>query len=300
MYLAEERGASVKRREYLSGAGLLSTVALAGCSSSDGVDVSVETSADGGADTAGSAPYEHPGTLEQSFTTNGDYPSDGDPADGYPPAFPDPPAAPDVDEDALETISVNDESVRLLPIETARAWYLRSDARFVDARGERQYTRSHLYGSVLSPAQQGSIGGGIPEWGTDERIVTYCGCPHHLSSVRAAGLQKAGYENVYVIDEGFIEWSDQEYPMAGTAFGDETASSLSEWELTGEVAADHAGAYAWATADRQYEAAPIGDGGTFSIHLRFADVGAGTPIEVSTPAFTRTAPLGELAEGTIR
>jgi rhodanese-related sulfurtransferase len=281
------------RREFLAAAGAASTVAVAGCSSAGSDSDPTEGTASG-------APFEHPGTIEETMVANGDYPDDGDPADGRPPAFPDPPESPGVDPDALETISVNDESVRLLPIEDARAWFLRAEARFVDARGLDQYVRSHLYGSVLSPAQQGSTGGGIDGWPTDVRIVAYCGCPHHLSSLRAAGLQKAGYENVYVIDEGFREWSDQGYPMAGTAFGEADDAALSEWRIDGEVAAEYAGEYAWASVDRQYEAAPIGDDGRFSIHLRFAGVDADTEVRVSTPAFTRTRPLGELAESTVR
>ena len=286
----------MNRREYLAALGAASTTLLAGCASDPG---GVDTAVDGGTP-SGDAPFEHPGTLEETFVANGDYPEDEDPADGYPPAFPDPPESPNVDPDALETLSVNGETVKLLPIDAARAWYLRAEARFVDARGERQYTRSHLYGSVLSPAQQNSVGGGIEGWDTDERVVAYCGCPHHLSSLRAAGLQKAGFEDVYVIDEGFVEWSDQSYPMAGTRFGDGGSAELSEWQIDGEVDSKHAGEYAWATVDRQYEAAPIGDDGGFSIHLRFSDVDADTPVRVSTPAFTRTRPLGDLAGGTVR
>ncbi|QKY19498.1 rhodanese-like domain-containing protein [Halolamina sp. CBA1230] len=275
------------RREYLAALGTASTVAVAGCSS-------------GGGSSGGDAPFEHPGTIDETMVANGDYPDDDDPADGLPPEFQNPPESPGVDPDALETISVNDETVQLLPIEDARAWFLRSEARFVDARGLDQYTRSHLYGSVLSPAQQGSTGGGIEGWPTDGRIVAYCGCPHHLSSLRAAGLQKAGYESVYVIDEGFREWSDQGYPMAGTAFGEGDDAELSEWRIDGEIAADYAGEYAWATVGRQYEAAPIGDDGRFSLHLYFAGVDADTDVRVSTPAFTRTRPLGEVGEGPLR
>ena len=277
----------MNRREYLAALGAASTAAVAGCTSDGGTS-------------SGDAPFEHPGTLDETFVANGDYPDDDDPADGYPPSFPDPPAVPEVDDDALETISVNDETVKLLPIDDAVAWFRRADARFVDARGLDQYTRSHLYGSVLSPAQQGSSGGGIDGWATDDRVVAYCGCPHHLSSVRAAGLQKAGFENVYVIDEGFYEWSDRAYPMAGRTFADGTAADVSEWLIDGEIDPTYAGSYAWAAGGRQYEAAPIGDDGRFSIHLRFSDVDAKTPVEITTPAFTRTDPLGELADGTVQ
>lgn len=278
------------RRSLLSAIGVAAATTLAGCSSEGGT----------GTQTPGNAPYEHPGTLDETFVSNGDYPADEDPGDGYPPEFPDPPSAPDVDDDALETLTVNEETVKLVSIDAARAWYLRSEARFVDARGLTQYNRSHLYGSVLSTAQQDSDGGGIDGWPTDERIVTYCGCPHHLSSLRAAGLSKSGYGNVYVIDEGFGEWSDQGYPMAGTTFGDQTSNSVSEWQLDGDTDPSHQGEYAWASMGRQYEAAPIGDDGSFSIQLKFSDVTERSPVQVSTPEYTLTRPLGELASTTIR
>ncbi|MFC6737676.1 hypothetical protein ACFQEQ_15640, partial [Halolamina salina] len=62
------------RREFLAALGAASTVAAAGCSS-DG----------------SGAPFEHPGTIDETMVANGDYPDDGDPADGLPPEFPDPP-----------------------------------------------------------------------------------------------------------------------------------------------------------------------------------------------------------------
>ena len=308
----------MKRRVFLSTVGLGTVSGLAGCSSSpesqEESDGSPGTDADGPTSTAtdandspdgtedvplGPAPFEHPGTLDTTFVANGDYPTDETPADGFPPAFPDPPSRPDVDESAFATKGVNGESVTLVPIDVAVAWYRRAEARVVDARGLRQYERSHVYGSVLSTAQQESDGGGIEGWGTEDRILTYCGCPHHLSSLRAAGLQKAGYEHVYAIDEGFGEWSDRGYPMAGTAFGTETQGSVSEWTIEGAVDDHYAGEYAWAQADRQYEAAPIGSDGGFTLHLKFADVTSDTAVQVSTPAFTVTRPLGELASGVV-
>jgi len=247
----------------------------------------------------GSAPFYHAGTVEESFAANVEYPTDEDPADGVPPTASDPPAAPDADPSSFETLDVNGESVPLVPIDVAEQWYRRADARFVDARGLDQYTRSHVYGAVCSPAQRGSSGGGIDGWPTGDRIVTYCGCPHHLSSLRAAGLQKAGYAEVYAIDEGFFEWSDRGYPMAGTTFRSESRADVASWTIEGAVDPGHAGAYAWASADRQYEAAPIDDTGAFSLTLHFADVTAETPIEVSTPEFAVRRPLGELAAGPI-
>jgi rhodanese-related sulfurtransferase len=233
------------------------------------------------------------------MAANGDYPADEDPADGYPPVFSDPPESPNADPSTFETITTNGETIRLVPIDVAVAWYERGEARFADARGLYQYEYSHVYGSVLSPAQKKSDGGAIPDWPREDRVVTYCGCPHHLSSLRAAGLQKAGYEEVYAIDEGFGVWSERGYPMAGNTFATGTESSISEWTIEGTVDSQYAGEYAWASADRQYEAAPIDADGGFSLHLKFADVSSETDVQVSTPAFSVTKPLGELASGVV-
>jgi rhodanese-related sulfurtransferase len=280
----------VKRRTFLAASGLAAASSVAGCSGSSG---------SGGESSGGSAPFEHPGTLDGTFATNGEFPPDDDPADGRPPAFPDPPAAPDVDESSFETLSVNGESVKLAPIDIVGAWYRRAEARFVDARGLSQYERSHVYGGVLSTAQKNSAGGGIEGWSTDDRVVTYCGCPHHLSSIRAAGLQKAGFSRVYAIDEGFGAWSDRSYPMSGTAFATGTASAVSTWVVRGRLDDRHAGEYVWASAARQYEAAPVRDDGRFTLRLAFADVTEATPVRVSAPGFSTTRPLGELASAGI-
>jgi len=246
-----------------------------------------------------SAAVEHPGTLDATFAANGDYPSDGDPGDGRPPAFANPPASPNADPSTFDSLSVNGETVRLAPIDVVERWYRRGEARFVDARGLGQYEKSHIYGAVSSSAEQGSSGGAIDPWPSDARIVTYCGCPHHLSSMRAAGLQKGDHTNVYALDEGYVEWSDRGYPMAGTAFTGGGNADLREWIIEGRIDARYTGQYAWARTDGSQEAAPIGDDGAFTIHVRFPDVTGETPVQLSTPAFTVTRALGDLASGTV-
>lgn len=284
----------MRRRTLLALAGTGVAAALAGCTGQDGTP----TDGDGTA-RAGSAPFEHPGTMDATFATNGDYPPDEAPGDGYPPAFDDAPPSPDADPSSFETLSVNGETVRLAPIDVVRAWYRRREARFVDARGPGQYERAHVYGAVLSTAQQESAGGGIEAWPTGDRAVTYCGCPHHLSSVRAAGLQKAGFSRVFALDDGFGEWANRGYPMDGTQFAQATRQDVSEWTLRGTVPARYAGEYAWAAAGRQYEAAPIRGDGSFTLRLRFADVTGESLVRVATPAYAVERPLAELAAGPI-
>jgi len=242
------------------------------------------------------APFEHPGTMETTFAANGGFPADDDPADGRPPAFPDPPASPDADPSTFGTLSVNGERVRLAPIDVVESWYRRGEARFVDARGLEQYRRGHVYGAVLSTATRESTGGPIEGWNADDRVVTYCACPHHLSSLRAAGLQRAGFERVYAIDEGFGVWADRGYPMAGTAFTEGQQVDIREWELSGRVDSRYAGEYVRASVDRQYEAAPIRSDGSYELHLRFAGVTDETPVRVETPAGAVETPLGKLGK----
>jgi rhodanese-related sulfurtransferase len=289
----------VRRRETLAGLGAGLTGILAGCSGRSGkpdeetyTPSETASPTDGGRTPSTEAPFEHLGTLDGTFVVNGDFPADGDPGDGFPPEFPNPPPKPDVDESSFETLDVNGEAVTLTPIDVIEVWYRRAEARFVDARGLGQYRRSHIYGSVLSTAQRGSTGGGIEEWPKDDRIVTFCGCPHHLSSIRAAGLQKAGFSEVYVIDEGFGVWAERGYPMSGLR--STTQSDISERVIEGELDARYAGEYVWAAVDRQYEAAPIQEDGRFTLVLKFSGVTDETPVRVSTPTYTVTRPLGEL------
>lgn len=291
----------MRRRNFLTAVGAGALGGLAGClgDSRDGASSDPTTDEPTTEVPSGEAPFEHPGTLDETFATNGEFPPDEDPADGRPPAFSDQPEAPDVDVSSFETTEANGETVRLAPVEVVEAWYRRGEARIVDARGLSQYTRAHVYGAVFSAAQRGSTGGAIEGWPTDERVVTYCNCPHHLSSVRAAGLQKAGFEEVYAIDEGFARedgWADHGYPMAGREFREGTRESVSTWSIAGTVDPSLAGEYVWAAAGNQYEAAPVREDGSYELVAHFAGVDATTPVDLATPEETVRRPLGEVGK----
>lgn len=296
----------MKRRDVLVAAA--AGVAGAGCSARPGGDGSptptrtpAETAEREEDASTQPAPFAHAGTLDGPIATNGDYPADPDPADGFPPAFPDPPDAPDVDESSFEAREVNGETVPLAPIDVVERWYRRSDARFVDARALPQYEASHVYGSVMSTARLESSGGAIEDWPSDERVVTFCGCPHHLALLRGAGLRKAGHARVYALDEGYGEWSIRDYPMAGTRFaeGEETAdpegTAAPAWTIAGRVDPGHAGEYVLASVDRRVEAAPIRSDGRFTLTVRVPGATEGTPVRLTTPEGTVTRALGDLA-----
>ncbi len=266
----------MNRRAFLAASATGSLAAVSGCLGLFG--------------SSSSAPVNHVGNLDSEFHANTSLPADDDPADGYPPAHGDP-GERSVDPSSFPTTTTNGETIRLAPIEVARYWHQRGDARFVDARALEYYEQAHIYGAVNSPAQRGSQGGGISGWASDDRIVCYCGCPHHLSSIRASALQSAGFSNVFVIDEGFVPWRDNGYAMRGTNF-----TAPQEALIEGEVDPAHAGEYAWATHEPsgQAEAAPIADDGSFAVHFKFYDLTDAAPIHVQTPAFDVTRPLGDL------
>jgi rhodanese-related sulfurtransferase len=89
----------------------------------------------------------------------------------------------------------------------------------LDVRGDTSYKESHIKGAIQAPLPiTEDIVKNVPKFAT---IVTYCGCPHHLSSIGAEQLTNLGYRNVSVLDEGFWYWKDHKYPL-------ETAKTVSE------------------------------------------------------------------------
>lgn len=198
----------------------------------------------------------------------------------------------------FDTLVQDGTEVPLVPIDVAYDWYQQDSARFADARGSFSYQRAHVQGAVLSPAPDGQgENDPVEAWPTDTRIVTYCACPHHLSSMRAASLIQGGYGSVYALDEGFGEWAAREYPMAGNRI----QTQLAEYVVAGRTDPADAGDDAWARHEPtgQREATRIGADGRYELVLPFADVTADAPITVETPSYTLTASLGELTSGRV-
>ncbi|WP_440766457.1 rhodanese-like domain-containing protein [Natronorubrum sp. DTA7] len=167
-----------------------------------------------------------------------------------------------------ETQSYEGTAVPLAPIDDVIEWYENDEAEFVDARGRDQYDEVRIAGAVFSPAPDGVDDDPTEEWSTDTRIVTYCGCPHHLSVMRGATLIDAGYEHTYAIDEGLQEWYDRQYPMEGSSVDVERQS----YRISGTTDPEYRGQMALLEqldADRA-EAAPIDDDGSYTLQLHYA------------------------------
>jgi rhodanese-related sulfurtransferase len=209
--------------------------------------------------------------------------------------------APGADPSSFERLEVRGQQVPLVPIDVAHPWYLRREARFVDARSPTAYERSHVAGAVSSPAPTGyETDDPTADWPSDARIVTYCTCPHHLSSSRAAGLLDAGFENVYALDEGFGPWYDRGYPV-GSASEVQTAIGESR-SISGRVDASYAGGSVELRHEPtgQREPGDIAGDGSFEVTFRFVEVGPESTLTLETPAWTRTGTLSEFTSGTIR
>lgn len=224
---------------------------------------------------------------------------DGGPAaDGYAPESVESPDPMDVDTDSFERLEVEGEQVPLAPVEVTYNWYARREARLADARGQGQYDESRIVGAAWSPPEPYSRNDDpTADWPESDRIVCYCGCPHHLSSLRASELISAGYEDVYVIDEGFHEWTDRGYPVTGSE-GDGQASTR---VIRGRSDAAHAGQTVFAThlPTDQWEAAFVGDDGGFELTLHFSDVTDDSEIRIEAPDYTVVDTLAALTAAVV-
>ena len=264
----------MNRRTFLAGTGTVALTGIAGCLGS----ITASTASSSG--TVG--------------PTNGDdLPSDDNPSDGYPPAFDQTPDQRSIDTSSFNTVNRDGTTVSLVPIDAAYYWYARGEARFADTRGSTSYNQSHIYGAVLSTAPDGlETNDPIAAWPKGDRIVCYCACPNHMSSLRAASLLSDGYEEVYAIEEGYTEWQEREYPMAG----EDVESRPNVRIIEGKSATQYAGETAWAHHEPtgQREATAIADDGSYRLELRFTDITDKSIIVVQTPDYRVEAPLGDL------
>ncbi|GAB3666678.1 rhodanese-like domain-containing protein [Halopiger thermotolerans] len=221
----------------------------------------------------------------------------GSDADGYGPQPETMPEERSIDTDAYETVTVDGVEVPLAPIDDVYYWYQRQEARMADARGASQYEQMRIAGAVLSSAPPYTPDDDpVAEWPTDDRIVTYCGCPHHLSSARAAPLIQNGYEEVYALDEGFQAWLDRGYPIEGSEVSDERAT----YQIRGESDPTYAGELVMleqVDADR-LEAGPIAADGSYNLQLHYS----GEPssrFRIDAPDYTVEGTLAELTSDVV-
>ncbi|MFC5367615.1 rhodanese-like domain-containing protein [Salinirubrum litoreum] len=290
------------RRRFLGVAGAAVTTGLAGCASDGGqtepTDATANDTTAGGTD----SPTPAPENRMRGPREGDDLPPDPKPDDGYPPEFDEVPEQRSLTPESYDTLSRETTDgttveVPLIPIEDAYYMYARGEARFVDARSETGYDVQHVFGSVLSPAPDGRRSDPPSDWDEQAPVVTYCHCPHHLSSLRAADLLDSGFEQVYAIDEGFQAWLDRNYPLAGS----DTNRDYTVRTVRGQTDASDAGETAWtihAPTD-QVEATEIESDGSYEMELKFVQVDADSVVQVETPSYTVEAPLKTVTSTTV-
>ncbi|GGL25309.1 hypothetical protein GCM10009037_06100 [Halarchaeum grantii] len=276
------------RRDFIAALGAAGIGAAAGCGGSPGSRFLENGPPDGCGAPA-------------SFAANrGSLPADDTPTDGIPPAVSRTPTTRDVDPESFDTYTADGVEVPLVPVDVAHYWWLRGAARFADARDPALYDRSHVYGAVRSPAPGITYDGCDPVdyWPEGDRVICYCGCPHHLSSLRAAALIDAGYDDVYAIDEGYWEWHRRDYPVAGERPG---WTPTREYVVEGTTSAQYANATAWirVAGANQSEATKIDSAGNFTLEPTFSGVTADTPVVVETPAYTVHTTLENATGGVV-
>ncbi|MFC6990967.1 rhodanese-like domain-containing protein [Haladaptatus sp. GCM10025707] len=295
------------RRRFLQVSGAAAIAGLAGCSnggSSDNSTSTQELTENATTTAAETTTAQQEVAVEMSAegrlafdgpTNEMDLPEDPDPNDGYPPEFNIKLEDYEVDESRWETNTIEETDITLVPFDVAYYWYVRGEARFLDARSQSEYDVSHIYGAVVSPAKSDMEDDPVASWPKDDKIVAYCDCPHHLSSIRAAALKAEGYSNVYVIYEGYGAWRSKGYPMEGSSPKDAPKT----WTVTGQVDPEHAGEAAWAYYQDQKEATEIAEDGSYELNIRFVNVSADTEVTIQTPAYELNATLGALTNGSV-
>ncbi|GIW21544.1 MAG: hypothetical protein KatS3mg068_0551 [Candidatus Sericytochromatia bacterium] len=103
-----------------------------------------------------------------------------------------------------------------------------------DVRNDLSYKEGHIKGAKSLPLPlTADMVKDIPK---NSEIVTYCGCPHHLSSIAAEQLENLGYRNVRVLDEGYWYWKDKNYPLE---VSQDFQSKIAYLKISGKVLKDN-------------------------------------------------------------
>lgn len=84
-----------------------------------------------------------------------------------------------------------------------------------DVRSTPSFEQSHIETALSMPYGKTTdeLLATISELDKTSLIVTYCGCPRHLSSLSAEDLTNRGYNNVKVLYEGYWHWKDNGHPI---------------------------------------------------------------------------------------
>ena len=91
-----------------------------------------------------------------------------------------------------------------------------NSAVFVDARAREDYRQGHIPGAVNLPDQQFDefFGPFFEKIDPERFLITYCEGEHcPLSGSLAEKLREAGYDKVFVLQDGWGHWQRRELPV---------------------------------------------------------------------------------------
>ena len=140
-----------------------------------------------------------------------------------------------------------------------------------DVRDKKSFDEGHIEGALNMPLP--IVAENVKDIPKESEIVTYCGCPHHLSSIGAEHLTNLGYKDVKVLDEGFWFWKDHKYPMT---VSDNVKSQISQLSFEGKLFKSdkpysNVDIYLKHEKSGQLEAARTDKDGNYKIHFHIYD-----------------------------
>ena len=98
----------------------------------------------------------------------------------------------------------------------------------LDARPPSDYVMHHIEGAISIPFYDvDDCYAGLPK---DVWIMTYCACPHNESVHAAETLLENGFTKVRVLNEGYIEWRNRDYPTSDNPTGEADAGEVDAGE----------------------------------------------------------------------
>jgi len=134
-------------------------------------------------------------------------------------------------------ITPNSEDPEYILVEELSSRITDGSAPFVfDVRAKASYAESHILAAYSTPYGQTDQAelDQIEGLKTSSEIVTYCGCPRHLSTLMARHLEDLGFDNVKVLYEGYWHWKDNNYPIVEGVVATRTSLRF-EGDIIGDV-----------------------------------------------------------------
>ncbi len=168
--------------------------------------------------------------------------------------------------------------VEMMGVDFALPMHNAKSAVFIDVRGDAAFAAEHVEGAMVFSLED-LRDGKLPRLPKTTPLIVYCGCPHSLSEESARYLIAAGFQRVWVLDEGYYGWKDKGYPVT---INREKAAAKQQMPVLGRAPGLAPGTrvYARHAASGQWEAGKVDAQGAFELHLPFYGVPAGAPIEI--------------------